>query len=198
MEKLKSNSIASKTENSPETKEITPITSNVTVKKQNEMSKIGKALFQEDIKSAGEHVVQDVILPSIKKLIVDSVKNSIDFLIYGGKTGQNNTGARTISYQNYYTSRTNPTPQPSYSKPAIYSVNDVIFTDRGEAEATLLRLKEEVDRYGMASVGDFYDLICQPSKYTDQKYGWRDLTAAQVVRNRDGFSIQFPKVSPLE
>ena len=61
-----------------------------------------------------------------------------------------------------------------------------------------MRLKEAVERYGMVSVVDFYDCISQPSKYTDQKYGWRDLSSATVIRVNGGYSIQFPKVVPLD
>lgn len=203
MEELKGNSIASKNDansnNSQTEKKITPVTSQVTVKKQNDLSKFGKKLFSEDAKSVGEYVVNDVVVPSIKKLIVDSVKNAIDYFIYGGKTSNNSSGLKNVSYQNYYTGRpSNTTSNATYTKPNIYAINDVIFNDRGEAETVLLRLKEAVERYGMVSVGDFYDCISQPSKYTDQKYGWRDLSTAQIVRTSGGFSIQFPKITPLD
>ena len=199
MEKLKGNSIASKADNEPlDNKKVTPVTNQVTVKKQNELCKFGKKLFTEDAKSAGEYVVNDVVVPNIKKLIVDIVKNAIDFFIYGGKSGGNNSGIRNVSYQNYYTGRPSTTTQSTYNKPNIYAINDVVFNDRGEAEAVLMRLKEAVERYGMVSVVDFYDCISQPSKYTDQKYGWRDLSSATVIRVNGGYSIQFPKVVPLD
>ena len=51
----------------------------------------------------------------------------------------------------------------------------------------------------MVTVGDFYELSDQPSKFTDQAYGWtianggQGLAGARIVAARGGgFKIQFP------
>lgn len=193
------NSNASKMQE--ENKNISPVTSNVVVKKQSEISKVGKKLFAEDAKSVGNHVLDNVVIPSIQKIISDCVKNAIDWLIYGVKgTSSNNSGIRNVSYASYYDRNRNQSssPQTVVNRPSVYAINDVIFNERGDAEEVLLRLKELVDRYGMASVGEFYEHINQKSDYTSQKYGWRDLSTATVIRRGAGYSIQFPKIVTLE
>lgn len=192
------NSNASKIQD--DNKNISPVTSNVVVKKQSEISKVGKKLFAEDAKSVGSHVLDNVVIPSIQKIISDCVKNAIDWLIYGVKgTSSNSSGIRNVSYASYYDKNRSQSsnPQP-VNRPSVYAINDVIFNERGDAEEVLLRLKELVDRYGMASVGEFYEHINQKSDYTSQKYGWRDLSSAAVIRRGNGYSIQFPKIVPLE
>lgn len=199
MENLKGNSNAGK----DVTKIIKPITTNVTVKKQSEVSKFKRQLFAEDSKSVTGHIFTTVLLPGVQRLMADAVKNGIDWLIYGSKGGGNRPGsARNVSYQNYYNRTTNtPSASPTRStaaRPGAYSVNEITFNDRGEAEATLERMLENVDSYGMVSVADFYDMVGVKHAFTDNKYGWKSLGDTQVVRNRDGYSIQFPKSRPIE
>ena len=50
----------------------------------------------------------------------------------------------------------------------------------------------------MVSVLDFYDLVGLKTNQQDNKYGWRDLATASVVRVPDGYSINFPKIVVLE
>lgn len=202
-DELKSNSNALK--NKPA---ITPITTKVTVKNDSESQKMKKRFFAEDIKTVGGHVLDTVLIPSIQKIISDLVKNGIDFLIYGSKSNRSQSGVGNISYMNYY-NRGVPNVNYSYTTPMlgtnksnVYTVNDIVFNGgveaRGEAEEVLLRMKEYVDVYGMVSVADFYELIGSKSDHTDQKWGWRDLRNAEVIRVDNGFAIRFPRIQPLE
>lgn len=185
-------------------KKILPITKNVTVKKESEFSKLKKQFFTEDVHSVKGYVLTNVIIPGIQRLLSDVVKNSIDWVIWGIKGNSNPSGIRNVSYTSYYS---NQNRQPSYQQqamqsasqtPGAYRVNEIIFNDRGEAEETLLRLKEEAERYGTVSVADFYDMVSIKHSFTDVKYGWSDLRSADIQRNRDGYSIRFPKVIVIE
>lgn len=201
MDEFKGNSNASKEKKTEEPRKIDPITKQVIVKKESEIKKFKQQFFTEDAKSVKGHIFMSVIVPGIQRLISDVVKNGIDWLIYGVKGSGAQSGVRNVSYSSYYdrNKQSAPTiPNSAYNRSGIYAVNEVAFMDRGEAEEVLLRLREEVERYGMVSVADFYDMISQKHNYTDQKYGWRDLRDAEVIRVRDGYSIKFPKIIPLE
>lgn len=199
---IKGNSNVSKNES----KIIKPVTTNVKVKKESEVSKFKKQFFAEDSRSVKGHIITTVIIPGIQRLMTDVVKNGIDWLIYGTKGGSSRPGgARNVSYQNYYTrnnkgfgSNTTTNNRSTATRPGPYSVNEVTFGDRGEAEETLMRMKENVERYGMVSVADFYDMVGAKHAFTDNKYGWKSLEDVSVVRDRDGYSIQFPKSRPIE
>ncbi len=203
MEDLKGNpNVVSERNNSRPS--MSPITTNVIVKKDSEVKKIGKKFFSEDAKTVGSHIAESVIVPSLQKLLSDIVKGGIDWLIYGSKGSIPKTGVGTISYGSYYNRSGVVNPKPMYGnpmvtqKPTLYSVNDIVIADRGEAEEVLLRMKESINSYGMVSVGDFYDLVGQRASFTDQKWGWFDLKTADVIRVDDGFCIRFPRVQPIE
>ena len=199
---LKGNSNASKTASAKQA----PVTSNVIVKKESEGAKFKKKFFAEDVKTVGGHVLDSVIVPSLQKILSDIVKGGIDYLIYGSKGSRSNSGPGIISYSNYY-NRNGVIGAPTYTNPingnsqrpsTLYSVNEVVFPERADAEEVLLKMRESISSYGMVSVADFYDLINQRCSFTDQKWGWRDLRTADVIRVDDGFSIRFPRVAPLE
>lgn len=205
MEDFKGNSDASK-EIISSRPSMKPVANNTVVKKAgSEASKITKKFFAEDAKTVGAHVADTVIIPSLQKLLSDIVKGGIDWLIYGSKGSQPRSGVGTISYGSYYnrSGTVNPNPvnygQPMLNnRPTLYTVNDVIIPDRGEAEEVLIRMRESIDTYGMVSVGDFYDLTGQRASFTDQKWGWFDLRTADIIRVDGGFCIRFPRVQPIE
>lgn len=192
----------------PQRPALKPVTNNTIIKKDSEMKKIGKKFFSEDAKTVGSHIAESVIIPSLQKLLSDAVKGAIDWLIYGSKGSKTSSGISNISYGSFYnrsgyvSSNLTTIAQPANpmlsQKSSLYSVNDVIIIDRGEAEEILLRMKESINTYGMVSVGDFYDLVGQRGNFTDQKWGWFDLRGADIIRVDNGFCIRFPKVQPIE
>jgi hypothetical protein len=209
MEDFKGNSNASKEASSPieEKKVITPIAVNVTENKPNVLSKFKHHILSSDAGSVGEYVVTDVIIPKVQSLIVESFKYMIDFIFYGKNEANNpnrRNGVGTVSYSNYYRpsgSTIMPqVPVSAYSKPStVYQVKDIVFDDRGQAEEVLISMQECINKYGSVTVGDFYDMIGQHGTYTDQKYGWKDLSSVGIVRSGSGgFRIDFPKISPVE
>lgn len=209
MEEFKSNSNASKlkeaTTNDIPTPKNPPVTTNVSAIDKKKFS-FGK-FFAADAKTVGANVVESILVPSLQKLLSDSVKGAVDWFIYGakGKNAPNSGGPGTVSYSRYYQQPSNqfyynniPVQNIPMTRPGVYSVGEFKFEDRGDAETVLMRMNEAISRYGMVSVADFYDFIGQRCSFTDQKYGWYDLRAAQVIRYDDGFSIQFPKAQPIE
>lgn len=174
------------------------ITNNVSVKKETEFKKFKRNLFAEDAKTVKGQVFSGVIIPGIQRLITDMVKTGIDILIYGGhRRDVKDNRSNFISYSSY-SSRNPRIPEAVYNKNTAFSFNEVVLFDRGETEEVLMSLRDQIDRYGMVSVADFYDLIGQSAPYTANKHGWRDLDNVGIDRVRDGYSIAFPKAVPLD
>ena len=55
-----------------------------------------------------------------------------------------------------------------------------------------------LEKYGMVSVADLYDLVGVTGNYTDNKYGWTNLSNAEIVRVRDGYQIKLPRARVLD
>lgn len=197
MENFQGNSMANK---QPEKEKLPSVklNSEVTVKKQSEISKFRKQLISEDARTVGSHILTEVIIPGFQKLISDMVKNGIDWLIYGvgGRSSSSSQSPfnsfRQISYDRYYSSAPKPQTQPT-QRASSYDINDILFDDKGDAVQVLSTLKEWLNRYGRVSVGDFYDLVNIPYNFTDEKYGWKDLSVTEVVRSNGKYLINFPR-----
>lgn len=170
-------------------------------KKKSEMHKLASTFISEDAANVKNYIWMDVLVPTIKKAIFDVITNSIDMVLYGGN-GRANKRTSTVdrvSYRNYNNDYRNDSERRGdiSRNNSVYSYGDVVVNTRKEGEDVLARMDEALEKYGMVSVGDLYDLVDVTCNYTDYKYGWTNLRNAEVVRVNDGYLIKLPKVIPL-
>jgi len=81
----------------------------------------------------------------------------------------------------------------SRSARSRHDFDDIILETRGEAEDVLSHMVDLIEDYGVASVGDYYDLLGIESNFTDNKYGWINVADGYVDRVRDGYCIRLPR-----
>ena len=206
MDKYAGNSNVSKKGEERET--LTPVTKDV----KNKTNSLASKFFAQDLKSTTNGVVNDVLLPGVKNLLANFFKKFVDYLFLGGSSGNNRDGsytnysnysiARNVTYSNNsaynYGQQQAPRQNNQASRSSLYSLNDFVFKDRGEAEEVLSQMSGYITRYGSVSVLEFYDLIDQRSNPQDNKHGWKDLSNATVQRCAEGYWIDFPKIIVLE
>lgn len=197
----KPNSHKSKEQNTPPSdKKIEKIVSGaVKSKKKSEIGKLADIFISEDVNNVKSYILMGVLVPAIKKAISDIVTNGIDMILYGEtEKTKKNSAASKVSYRSYYEkendSRKDYNPLNTKSG---YSYDDIILDDRGEAIEVLSRMNELIDTYQMVSVADLYELVGLTGNYTDNKYGWTDISSASVVRVREGYAIKLPRALPL-
>lgn len=169
--------------------------------KKNELRKLTDVFISEDVKNVKEYVFMDVLIPAIKKAIVDIVTDGVNMIFYGGNAHRGGSGssASKISYNRYYDRKDERRPNDSHRTLSGYSYDDVTLESRAEAEEVLTRMSELIDTYGEVSVADLYDLVGVTCEYTDNRYGWTSVSSAKVVRTRDGrYLIDLPKALPLD
>lgn len=163
-------------------------------KKKSEVRKLADVFLPDDIPNVRSYIFTDIIVPTIKKVISDSV----DMVLYGepGKSRKSSGGSK-VSYGRYY--ETGGRSSNNARRPvAGYNYDDIALDNRAEAEEVLNQMDELIDTYGFASVADLYDLVGITGNYTDNKYGWTDIRNAGVVRTTDGYLLKFPKALPLK
>lgn len=190
----KSNSFKSKemTARNEEKKKIEKVvTGQVKTKKKSGMSKFMSGLVSDDAQNIKSYLVKDVVMPTIKKTITDIV----DMILYGGKHKSSRTPASRVSYRSFYDE---PRERREPVASQAYNYDDVILDSRGDAEEVLDRLNEIIDQYQIASVADFYELVGVSGTYTDNRYGWTNLSGACVERTRDGYQIRLPRALPIK
>lgn len=189
----KSKELAAEQKTTDERKKIEPVViAPVKVKKKTGFGKVIGNFIAEDARDIKSYLVSDVIVPTIKKTISDTV----DTILFGGSR-KNRSVAGRVSYRSYYDEpRSRDIREPVTA--VSYSYEDITIDSRGEAEEVLSRLNELIDTYQIASVADLYDLVGLTGNYTDNKYGWTNLSTADVVRVRDGYKIKLPRPCPIK
>lgn len=199
MEEYASNSQKSKREAAErEKRRVEKVVSGpVRPRKKSELQKVADSFISEDVSNIKQYILMDVLIPSIKRAVSEIVTNGINMLLYGeaGRT-EKKSNASKISYRSYYNSQ--EPSRPTSRTGSVYDYDEYTITNRGEAEEVLSSLEDMIDRYGTASVADFYELLGVSCNFTDYNYGWSDLRNARVVSVRDGYVIKFPKAMPIE
>lgn len=168
-------------------------------KKKSEMSKFKDIFLSEDVSNVKSYVLMDVLIPAMKKTILDIITTGADMILYGDARGSRQRApSERVSYRRCYDQRDDRSIDRVRTRTG-YSYDDIILTNRGEAEEVLSRMDELIDQYGVVSVGDLYDLVGITGTYTDQKYGWTNIRTAEPQRLRDGgYMLKLPKALPID
>lgn len=170
------------------------VSGNVKTKKKSSGRKIADSFIGDDAGNIGNYILNDVLIPSVKKAVVDIVTDGIAMLLGTDKKKGRSGSSTYVSYRSYSDDRDD---RYRSSRTRSYSFDDIIFESRGEAEEVLDRMDELIDTYRAVSVADMYDLAGLSCDYTDNKYGWTSLRSADIVRVSGGYMIKLPRATAL-
>lgn len=188
---------------------IEPVTSAEAVRRKKGLGRQFKETFiGGNARSATEHVVFDVLIPSVKDMLFDAFESGLRGYLFGdnakprrGSMSSGYGGLGHVAY-NRISQPTNsrPTQQRSISRRgrARHDFEELIIPSRQEAEEVIDRLFDLLSRYGSASVADLYELTGIQSSHVDMKWGWTELRGAKAMRLRQGgFLLDLPEPEPL-
>lgn len=176
------------------------VSGTATVRKKNEVSKLADIFISEDIKNVKSYVLMDVLVPTIKKAIVDIITDGVNMIFYGG-TGpkRSSSGGSKVSYSNFYQPREERRPSSAPSSTNRFDYGDIEFETRGDADAVLDEMNNVIERYGFVTVADMYDIADITHPYTSAKYGWTNISTATISRCMNGkYIIKLPKARPID
>lgn len=172
----------------------------VKTRKKSLGKRVAENLIEDDGRSVMSYILQDVLIPAAKNTIQDMVTGGIEMLLFGGSEPRDSRvrrdrGRSYVSYSKYYD---RDERRPRRDRRSNHIFDEVILDSRKEAEDALFGLVSILDEYDFATVADFYDLVGISSSYTDQKWGWDNLSSACVKRTRDGYVISLPRTIPID
>jgi len=183
-------------------KNITPVVSGKVIKKQRSFGqKLSETFFGDDTRSVGDYILHDVLIPAMKSTLSDMVGGGIEMLLFGERKSSSRSRMfrdRDRSYVPYNRMArkddfSDDRRSISRSARSRHDFDDIILETRGEAEDVLSHMVDLIEDYGVASVGDYYDLLGIESNFTDNKYGWINVADGYVDRVRDGYCIRLPR-----
>lgn len=155
-----------------------------------------RSFFEEDLRSVGEYVLTDVVVPKAKTLLVDAVNSGVNMLVNGrGSASQSAVPASRVSYHEI--GKQKAAREEPMRTSRMLGYNDVFVPRREDAENVIAQLEDFLDEYGSVSVGQFYEATGMTTDQTCYEYGWHDLRDAGYVRVKDGWQFRMPPVRPL-
>lgn len=181
-----------------------PVVKGVAKKKELTLGQKIKATFTgDDAKGLTEYLLIDVAIPALKSLIVEATEQGIQRLMFGDVRPRS-SGSRS-SYTNYSrmsspsSSRRHDEPRTmSRSGRATHNFDEIVLENLQDAQEVIDNLQNIFDEFGMVTVRDLYDLVNYTAEWTDEKWGWDNLSNLRYRRIAQGFLIDLPKPIYLE
>lgn len=174
----------------------------VITRKQPWYKRFVNTMVADDIPSIREFIMLEIVIPSVRNFIGDTIKGSTDRILYGqsrvrtrGYAGAETRGSLRTRYDKM--SDGEPRRMLSRDARARHDFDDVVLDTRSEAIDVVEALIHRVERYGAASVSDLYDFVGVTGSFADQRWGWTDLRDADVRQVRGGFLLDLPRPEPL-
>lgn len=181
-------------------KKVQKVVSGATTRK-NTGRKLTDIFISEDASNVTSYIFMDILVPTIKNAISNIVTDGVDMLLFGNTRGRRDSGTRRSSeYVSYrsYSDRDNRRSSDNYPSSSRFDYDDICFRTRGDAEHVREQMLDLIDRYGVVTVSDMYDLAGQTAPYTGNRYGWTSLRTAEACRVRDGYILKLPKAMPID
>lgn len=199
----------SNSKKSKEKQKIEPVVTGKVVQRKPSLGKrLRETLVSGDTGSVGNYILFEVLIPAMKDVVADMVSQGIERVMYGEarsrsrRTGQQPghvTYNRPVQTQLPW-SPARPDPRPVITRRgrADHNFNDIVIATRGEAVEVIDRMGELLQRYNQVTVSDLYELTGITASFVDEKYGWLDLTTANVQRVSGGYLLDLPRPEPLD
>lgn len=156
-----------------------------------------------DAKSVWGHVVQTIIIPTVKDTIVDIITQGAERTFYGdtrpssrrGAIGRIGVTAYTAYNKVQQTQNTRPDPRPQLSRQArtTHNFDEILLDSRADADTVIDKLMFYITKYGQASVADLLELVGVEPEFTDDGYGWVDIENMGVSRVAGKYLLDLPQ-----
>lgn len=166
------------------------------VRKKSGIHNLTEVFVSEDVGNVKSYLREDVLIPGIRKILYTIISEGAHMIFLGGAGSRKVAGGSKVSYRDFYEQK-DVIRRPETTRNR-FDHDDILFESRGEAEAVLDEMIEVIGKYGFVTVGDMYDMAQLSQPYTSNRYGWTNLSSAEVKRVSGGYILDLPKAKPIE
>ena len=175
------------------------------VKKASLSSRMRETFAGEGARETGTYVFFDVIIPAVKAMVFDTITQGADRILFGGRevirSGMANAPRTKTNYNQISTRAANNYPGRNFegggreiSRQARnnHRFDEILLDSRGEAEMVLDTMQDLISRFQWVSVPEFYSMVDVTAEFTDEKWGWTNISTAQIRPSRGKYVILLP------
>ena len=214
--RIQDQSAQTETPPTPEPKKVEKVvTGNVTQRKKSLGKRFGEMFFTGG-KSFADYVVESVVIPTAKDLVLtiitttaDSFRQGFEEMLFGEdaknrprRTVSYGTGRPVINYSSFSarttTARTSTTSVPIVQRTSNIP-QEIVLESRDEVDLVKDALEELINSYGHCTVGDLYSAVGIKPVPTDEEWGWEtvELMRARMI-GPNQYKILLPKTIPIQ
>lgn len=183
---------------------------------------VAKGQMSANRKGVFRKIYDDIIVPNVEELknnfiddvIVPQTMDWMSSLLFGmlneifktpGSSSSSYFSGRYRDYNKAYRSSSGlgssrRTERRNESRrDDVRDWEQVCFDTRSDAERVISSMKATIMDYQVVTIGDLFSFAGIESSWTDNKYGWADLSRARAVRGRDGkFYLDLPNPMAID
>ena len=178
------------------------------VRKASLGSRVRETFAGEGARETGTYVFFDVIIPAVKAMLFDTITQGADRILFGGRdvirSGVANAPRHgRTDYNKVSTSNANRRypgrdfegnggRELSNRARSNHQTGDILIDTRAEAEMVLDTMQDLISRFGWVSLPEFYSMAEVTAEFTDEKWGWSNISAAQIRPSKGKYVILLP------
>ena len=159
-----------------------------------------------NLRNASDYVLFEVLIPAAKDALADGFSQGAERFIFGEVRSTSRRGGYRTAGQTAYHRISNANsaardrredPRERRRARASHNFDEFILASRAEAVEVLDRLHLRIEKYDFATVLNLYEMLGEEGEYTDNKWGWTDLSKADVIRVSNGYLLDLPRPEPV-
>lgn len=172
-------------------------------KKKSLFKKFAEFIFNGDIQEVRTHLLQDVLEPAIRETIFDLVNRGAEMLLFDNTAHPSpifKKNQTIISYNDYSNKNKQKHYEHNSGSREVTSSDDeeLLFKERGAAEKVLSRMVDILETYPYVTKEDLNTILKRTGKFTDNNWGWDNLSKARVERVRGYYLLYLPAPKHLD
>lgn len=181
---------------------LNPVSTSATIKKRTLGERFKDVFLNVDAKGTAGFVFRGVLVPAARDMVFDAGKEALFRVLYPdaaatGRTAPGNKGSGPgpkTNYQNPSAGRGAGSMPLSQRRSEVreQTLPQYVYGNQAEPERILDTMKELIDRREYVTVADYRELSGYDSNYVDVSWGWVNLMGSQIIKMREGWTIDMP------
>lgn len=151
-----------------------------------------------DIPEVWEHLVIDVVIPTVKSMLTDMVTQGVQSLLYGNSAPK--TRGSYVTYGSRSTTSYSRASAPMRSRPQTRSddrIRDLEFESNQDLRDMLAFIAEVFDDREVLTVAELKEAAGLKVSYVDDRWGWGREASFRSVVDRGRHVLLVPSPEPL-
>ena len=163
------------------------------------LNKFVDFIIGDDSKNVFSYLWNDILVPAAKNMLFDMIRDGAEMRIFGevrNRGVRNRQTGTYVSYDQISRDKDRREQERSYQR-RVGKPDDVLIDTEEEIKDALSKMYDYLETYNELPLAVYYDIVGVVGDFTDNDWGWTSLQGTKILRVRDGYIFDLPKMVPL-